>query len=680
MDWNWLLKAGQPWLNYKERCHLMLYKRVHVCLIIAGWLLAVLPSNLFAQKQDSLHLAALRQYAAVQIDSLHLLQPGFFVRLSQPLNVKDIDFRDLARGLGAQHGVNIIVQPGIAVRVTTLLNQVSVLEVLALLGEQYGLVLKRRGVAVVVEVKTAPPPVEPIKKDLVKISDRKLVVDVEAMAVQDFARRVSDLTGLPIIVRPTVKSLLTGYLPGVPVRAGLDQFLAVNGLFLREKDGILTIDRRDSGADDGGKRRNFWVSIEKGLVSIDVVNAPIHDVIQDIASQADVNIVTYTQSNTQITAKTSGLTLDQTLNMLLRNTNLTFRSTDGVYYIGDKKTNGIATTRLLALQHLRADEVLKSLPEHFRTQSALHIVKEHNGIMAIGSNDVLFELDNYLKEIDRPTPQILIEALVLDLETSSAYELGFTAGTGARPAAFHGVYSQFGNPQLTGGGVVQGQGKNANDALNAVGAVLGVRNMGVLPSDFYFRLNALSQRGKANIRSRPQISTLNGHEASLSIGTTQYFILKTVTPIVSPNQSFTQEAQRFEKIEANVSLKIKPWVSSSGEVTAEINPEFSTPVGTFSAETPPTINTRVLNSTVRLKDGETIILGGLIQDVTATKENRIPFLGGIPWFGRLFRFKSTSTQKNELIILLTPYVFYGDAAEQEKWARLKATVGGKDGQ
>ena len=127
----------------------------------------------------------------------------------------------------------------------------------------------------------------------------------------------------------------------------------------------------------------------------------------------------------------------------------------------------------------------------------------------------------------------------------------------------------------------------------------------------------------------------------------------------------------FEKIEANISLKITPWVSASGEVTTEIHPEFNTPVGSLDPNTPPTIDSRVLDSTVRLNDGETIILGGLIRDSRSTTYNKVPLLGDLPYLGHIFRNRNHNDQKEELIIYITPHIFYGDERDNEKWQNLK---------
>jgi len=119
-----------------------------------------------------------------------------------------------------------------------------------------------------------------------------------------------------------------------------------------------------------------------------------------------------------------------------------------------------------------------------------------------------------------------------------------------------------------------------------------------------------------------------------------------------------------------VKLEITPWVSASGEVTTEIRPEFSTPVGTLDPAVPPTINSRVMDSIVRLRDGETIILGGLIQDRKVATLNKVPFFGQIPLLGRLFRSRSHDIQKSELVLYLTPHVFYGED-EAERWMDLR---------
>jgi Type II secretory pathway, component HofQ len=101
---------------------------------------------------------------------------------------------------------------------------------------------------------------------------------------------------------------------------------------------------------------------------------------------------------------------------------------------------------------------------------------------------------------------------------------------------------------------------------------------------------------------------------------------------------------------------------SNGELTLEIKPNFETPIGSFSPDKNliPAINTRSFVSTVRLRDGETIVLGGVIQESEISSENKFPLLGDIPIIGKLFTTSEKSIRKGELMIYLTPRIFYGD--------------------
>ena len=142
----------------------------------------------------------------------------------------------------------------------------------------------------------------------------------------------------------------------------------------------------------------------------------------------------------------------------------------------------------------------------------------------------------------------------------------------------------------------------------------GVANIGKLPDNFYAQFNAMEQKGVANVKSRLVIATLSGNPASLSIGTTQYNLLTTTTTFPSAASNSIASSQAFSQIDADVKVEITPFVGADGQITVEIKPDFKTPVGTFSSATPPTINRRSMSSTIIVREGETIVLGGMIQD------------------------------------------------------------------
>ena len=596
------------------------------------------------------------------------LPPGALDTL-ETINIKDADLRDIFRGIAQQYDLNIAVDNAIEQRATVRLTKLPVIEALEFLCEEHDLLLSRKGH--IFRIYAAEPEAPPPPVIDVLMADSLLSVDLQGEELDDVVRALMKASGENIMIRQGVRGPVKGALTGVPFDTGFRLLMENNGFSVRERDSIYRIDRLGTPAEDGSPARSFWVQVEDSLVTLDVAGAPISDLLRELAAQLEVNIVTYQAPEGQITARVNNLTLDATLNYLFKGTNITYRKEGDVYVVGSKQTSGIASMRLIRLDHIRADAAIELVPESMQEEALIQVVKEHNGLMVTGTNDVIVELEAFVEELDYPTPQILIEALVVDFTETDLFNLGIEFGKDAEMAGgFRDGNYSFNNDGLR----ANGDGPRLSDYLTPFGDMLGIRNIGRLPEDFYFKINALAKDGKANIRSRPQISTLNGHPASISIGTTQYYILETNTPLQSPSNYYLQETQRFETIEANVRLEVVPWVSASGEVTAEIRPEFSTPVGNFDPEVPPTINSRLLDSTVRLQDGETIILGGLIQEEETVNYTKVPILGHIPLLGQLFRSRSHETRKAELVIFITPHVFYGNEEEPLKWNQLRESL------
>lgn len=591
------------------------------------------------------------------------------------INVRDQDLRDVLRGIGEDANLNLVVDNRINQKVTVRLAEIPAMEAIQFLCRQHGLNLVRSGRIWRIEKPPEPPP-QPPPPLAITVQDSLLSFDLNEADLSRVVRTLVEKTGLNVVVRPGVRGTISGLLRQVPLQTGLETMMTNNGFSLREKDGILHIDRLGMEVSENGQQgRRFWVQVEDGLITIDVVDAPIHRVLREISNQMEIQLFTYVAPEGTISAKVGGLTLEGALGFLLKNTETTFRKQEDVYLIGSKETDGFSSTRLIRLDHIRSATAIELLPSELTENATIQVVKEHNGLTVTASQDVIDQVEQFVLEIDHPTPQILIEALVVDFNTTDLFDVGITLGkdAGRAAAATDGFYS-FGDGEGKAGGINhRGDKRIAQKYLNALGSIVGLngtKNLGRLPEEFFFEIHALSREGKVEILSRPQIAALNGMPSSLSIGTTQYFILDTDTPYPSTNQVYVQQTQRFEKIEAKVGLEVTPWVSASGEVTVEIRPEFSSPVGDFDPEVPPTINSRVLDSTVRLRDGETIILGGLIQDRTEVVMNKVPFLGSIPLVGRLFRNQSDNSSKSELIIFLTPHVFYGNGEDNQKWLDL----------
>ena len=587
-------------------------------------------------------------------DSTRALPRNGIHAMIELLDFKNAEVKDVFRGLAKKYNLNIFVDDAIAQRITLHLSNISVENAIQFIAEENGLVLTcDNGIYKIMLPEIPKPQPKPL---LIDYKDALLSLNIENEPLEKVVQRLSEISQRSILLNHGTSGSISGQLQSVPFETGLQLLMKTNGFVVREKNGVFIIER-DGLARSGSSKESgpsFWIDVQDSLISLDVSNANLTDVILEISNQLDVDIFTYGKIEGQINAHCSLVPFESVLAYLFKGTNYTFRKEDNIYFIGDKGVSGIGSIRLIRLNYIKAEGIVELLPPSIARNATLQVIKEHNALMVVGAQDMIRETEAFIKEMDYPIPQILIEAIVVDFSTSDIGELGVTASWTADGSDTSGTInagSLF--PALN----ISASGDLINEAIDFHAPRLGIKKIGKLPNNFVLGLKALETQGKAKIRSRPQIATLNGHSASIKIGTTQYYQLESFQPIVGGNTAFTQTSQRFEKITAEISLTIVPWVSASGEITTEIKPEFSTPRG-FDPKIPPTIDHRILESTVRLRDGETIVLGGLTKESDTESVQKIPFLGDLPIIGRLFQNKSHNKGQDELMIYITPHLNY----------------------
>ncbi|MEL7533123.1 MAG: secretin and TonB N-terminal domain-containing protein, partial [Bacteroidota bacterium] len=274
---------------------------------------------------------------------------------------------------------------------------------------------------------------------------------------------------------------------------------------------------------------------------------------------------------------------------------------------------------------------------------------ELNRIILKGPTDRVAELALFLAEIDRPVPMVKIEMVVVEINKDRMLSAGVSAGLRSNADSISQTKDVLPGIDYTLNG----------DQINAVtGAIPALSNLGVLNSNFYLQLQAQETNGNLKVKMQPVLSMLNGREASLEIGQSQYYLLETQTSNSGAVNNFQTFTQRFERIDANISLTLKPYVSDDGMVTLDIMPDFTTPVGQFSPDLPPTIATRRFVSTIRVKNGETVILGGLSEEAISDNSTGLPFLSRVPVLKWFFGKNSKGKQQSSLVIYITPVVYY----------------------
>ncbi len=593
--------------------------------------------------------------------------PPNSLSLIPTLNLKDTDLRDVMRSIAFEYETNIIVENDIDKKITISLFNISVYDAVEIIALDNDLEFcydeKRFYINKKKEI--IPPP--PAKDDpVVEYAQGKITLKLDELEINQLIDLLRKKTGFNFLLTKGTSGYISGALNNIELVTGLKNILQNNGYYISLQDSIFYISRSSyySSLESSNdiSNRPYWVSIQNGKVTIDVIDAELGRIINDLSNQLGLQIIKLAEPSATVNVKCKEVTISSAFEYLFKGTEYTYRHEDGIYIIGEKNAKSLEDTRLVRLNYLRADETKQNLPASISQGVNVGVSLEHNGIILTGASGNLDQVEDYLKEIDQPIPQVLIEALVVDYNLDDIYNFGIYAGIGDSTDLNR---KDVWYPHLD----VTASGKKINKIFNDIGTVslfgtqFDVAKLGQLPDNFYVNVRAMEQKGLANIKSKPMLSTLNGHTASLKIGTVQNYVFKEVVPIVNAVNSTFIEKERIEKIEAIISFEITPWIGTNGELTLEIKPNFETPVGQFSPDKQqiPAINTRSFLSTIRLKDGETIVLGGVVQESEIRTEDKFPILGDIPFIGDyLFTNIDKRKSKGELMIYITPRIYYGD--------------------
>jgi type IV pilus assembly protein PilQ len=551
--------------------------------------------------------------------------------------------------LARAYNLSMYVDSSVIGSITLRLNNVSLNDALLFIIKEHKLSWERTGTIVKI-YKPAPLPPVPRPLDL-SYEQGKLTGDLSGVDIATFVHRVAELTGKNIMLQGNPQGFVSGKVAGLGLDRALEVLLTTSGFSVSTIDGITYVSMAVESVQGTPRSRSLNVRCESGLVTIDVINAPLAEAVAAVGRQCGVSMSVQSQLEGIVSISFSDKSFDEALTSLLLTTLYTFRKVNNLYFVGKKDAEGLFDSKLIQLKHLIASDVEPLIPVTLGKQVAVKVVKEHNGLLVTGPRTSIAEIESFIGQIDVPTAQVLFEVLVVDYSTTDRAEFSLTANNFGKDDKGHTYY-----PNID----IAANGDKINDNLNSLSRNLGIHSLGTLPSDFFVHLQMMQQQGKANILSHPRIASLNGHSASIKIGTTQYFKLNSTTVYPSQQSNLsTQTSQRFETIEADMSLEVVPFVMTSGEIVVEVKPEFSTPAQALNDSIAPTINRRILNSTVRLRNGETIVLGGLAQTSKSATIQKFPILGSIPILGRLFQNRSTTDVSTELSIYITPFVYYG---------------------
>lgn len=357
----------------------------------------------------------------------------------------------------------------------------------------------------------------------------------------------------------------------------------------------------------------------------------IVDALSDLSLQTGIPILADTTVSGFVTVELFDVPLPLALEQLLLPGGYTFKWMDGYYLVGSARRDSplfhiLSVTERVKLTHVDAGDVPSMLPQPFR--DLVRPEPATNSVIVSGEASVVQRILEDIAKIDTPPYQILIEALVTEVNEQGRKSLGLD-WTWTEEVPPSQRVARVGVQQLVG---------TIGYSFTSVDMLL-------------MQLRSVVERGDAKIRANPTLVTLEGQPASMFVGRTTYYRI-----VTGSEQS---PVTRLEAIEAGVHLNILARVSDDGVIVLEIAPSVEDVQG-HGPDNMPVVGSRRIQTTVRVQDGETIGIGGLLQEVQVHSRSRVPLLGSLPILGRLFSSERTASEETEVLIFITPHIVRDD--------------------
>lgn len=381
-------------------------------------------------------------------------------------------------------------------------------------------------------------------------------------------------------------------------------------------------------------------------MSLDVQGAEIQTVLRSLSEFSGKNIVASKEVKGEVTLRLRNVPWRHALDIVLKAQSLGMVETGETIVVSNLETLRKEemerrtaertqeellplSTRILPVNYANSKEMARSVEKTMSKRGHVEVDERSNSLIVTDIEDRLDQVEAMVRNLDTKTPQVEIVARLVDVDASSTRDLGIEWG-------LH-------NLDVFDAGVSENLDINAADVTNPAGTFkLGtVKAFGSLDA----RLLALESQNKANIISNPRITTVNNREASVVVG-------KQIPLIV---QDFAGNAVT-QLTTIGIKLNVTPHINTGNRITMDVHPEVSDLASQATVQGGIIINTTMADTRVMVNDGETAVIGGLIRSNESTTKRGVPILMDLPLLGNLFRSSSTTKQKRELLIFVTPKI------------------------
>jgi len=392
-------------------------------------------------------------------------------------------------------------------------------------------------------------------------------------------------------------------------------------------------------------------------ISIDMTNSDLKDVLRLFSELTGLNMAIDPQVAGTVTVRFENVPWDQALDLILKQNSLTYTLQGNVMRIGtidrltkeqeatnkleeQEKLNVPLSTVIKYLSYAKAADVQAILQAMASPRGKIIVDQRTNQLIISEIPAYLQTMLNLIETIDIPTPQVVIEARIVETTKNFAQQLGIAWGfTGALdPALGTGTGLVFPNRvNVTGGPFDFSTGNPVLDM--SFGNVMGTFDLDVL-------LTAAESEGLVKIVSAPKVTTQDNQSASIESG------------VQIPVQTRVNFTTTVTYVNATLQLQVTPQVTAEGTVIMEISVQKVEPalgLSVVGAANSPLL-TRRAQTKLMVRDGETTVIGGIYQATDNSAQSRVPFLHSIPVIGNLFKNRDVNSRHDELLIFITPRI------------------------
>jgi type II secretory pathway component GspD/PulD (secretin) len=671
--------------------------------------------NIIAQTSNLQYIKENNVFKITQIDKA-ILNVDYTDSLLS-VEAKDAKLTMLIQVITQKTGLNLVSAPELKDRITISLNKIPLQNALDSILIQANCIAEKNGAVTFIRKKTSTQ--QPF---IITFQNNLLSIDAQNVPIASLTRAITEKTGISVVPNQDLSMNISIYFQSLPLPEALNILCNSNNLQLINDGQSWRIARAASVNSMGGQNMNVTYDGKNGLFDLEIQSSSISTVISEMARKADLNIVILAQVNWTVNnVRLRKLKFEQALDFLLKGTIFTYKFVNNTYLIADglmvrPENADFATVKVYPIKYLKADQLLNTLPQTFPRQSFMlyaeknslivtapdavqklfanylqqididdnedHtlvipikylkaedilkyfpssipktdiiVVKETNSITVTGPQNLLNQVKQYIDKVDQVNPLIVFDVMVVNIQDSNDFNWSSPSGSYLLSDGKNQITIGPNDPTISYGP----QSTTTTTALDSSGNVVTVTT----PITPTLSLTALIAKGKAKVISNPTITTLNGYPTSFSVSTKRTYTVHSTTTDATTGKLI--ETPTSKTLDSGLTITITPWVAND-QITMEIKPKISEygsiPQG---AELPETTE-HATETTVRVKNKQTIIISGLKNTRKMNSIAKVPILGDIPLLGYLFQKKTTNDVQEEFVIIITPHLVYDETDQAE---------------